>query len=127
MSLRFAVEPDSPGRWNLWTAHKEVWKHAPDPGEGGNDQGNDGDQDPKQGEAEKPPAFWRQVRGLGCQLLFGCFFYRFDVQTNIVLKDVRVEDDPSAGLETFPDHPPKGNSSKGMSFLVPHRSTSDIC
>ena len=34
-----------------------------------------------------------------------------DVQSNIIPKHARIENDPSSSLEAFPDHPPKGNAS----------------
>jgi len=49
-----------------------------------------------------------------------------EIQSDLVLKHARIKNDSSSSLETFPDHPPKGNAGKTMTFCILHRSTTDI-
>ena len=49
-----------------------------------------------------------------------------DVQSDLIPKYGRVKNDSSSNPETFPDHPPKGNVSWTIGFVIPHGSTTDI-
>ena len=48
------------------------------------------------------------------------------IQSNLVHEHVRVENNSSLNLKTFPDHPSKGNAGETATFVILHRSTPDI-
>ena len=67
----------------------------------------------------------REVKGCGCES-FGCLVDGINIQPNLVLEHVRVENDTSVNLETFPDHPSKGNAGEAATFAVFHGPAPDV-
>ena len=112
----------------LRVARTKVRQSVPNPAEWGSERGNDGNRDTTEGEPQKI----RRVEPTQAQVeifrreWLGCLSDGIDVQSNLVLEHVGVEDYSSVDLETLPDHPPKGNTSKGMTFAILHGSTADI-
>ena len=66
-----------------------------------------------------------QVKGRGRERL-RCRGEGIDVQSDLMLKHVRVENDSGVNLETLPDHPPEGYAGEAVTCAVYHRSTPDI-
>ena len=103
----------------------EVWQVGPDPSEWGTEARNDGSWDTTEGETLKFVA--RPSQAQGCRWEWrGCTEAGFDVQSNLMLEHVGVENDSDVSLETFPDHPPKGNAGKTVALAILNRSAPNI-
>ena len=103
----------------------KAWQLGPDPSEWGTEARNDGNWDTTEGETLKFVV--RPSQAQGCRWEWrGCLEDGFNVQPNLVLEHVGVENDSDVSLETFPDHPPKGNAGKTVALAILNRSAPDI-
>ena len=104
----------------------KAWQLGPDPAEWGTEPRNDGSRDTTEGESLKFAAAGQsQVKG--CRREWrGHSVNVINIQSNLVHGHVGIENDSNVSLETLPDHPPKGDASKTVTFAVLYRSTPNI-
>jgi hypothetical protein len=68
---------------------------------------------------DRQGAVWRRER-------LRCPVDGIDVQSNLIPEHVCVENDSSVSLETFSDHPSKGNAGETVACAILHRSAPDV-
>ena len=66
-----------------------------------------------------------QVKGFGHER-WGRLENGIDVKSTLMLEHVRIENDSRIDLETFSDHPAKGNAGEAVTLAVCDRSTTNI-
>ena len=104
----------------------KVFRLARQPAERKTESGNGGSRDTKQSETPHLiAAGFIQIMGLRWERV-GCPENGIDVQSDLVLEHVRIENDFRVDLETFPNHPSKGNSGEAVTCTVLHGSAANV-
>jgi hypothetical protein len=69
----------------------------------------------------------RLIQGMGLRREWvGCLENGIGVHSDLMLEHVRIKNDSGVNLETFPNHPSKGDAGETVTCTVLHRSTANV-